>query len=91
MASNEHVLLERLRQELDGPAFIARTVSRHVPVTGDEDDRHVRPLAQLLWSSSPTEPRQCHVEHQQHGTVGRRAGQEFIWPTRTFRAATLRS
>ena len=43
--AQQHVVAERLRQELDGSRLHGLDRHRHVAVTRDEDDRHVRAIA----------------------------------------------
>lgn len=50
--AQEHVVVEWLRQELDGSSLHGLYRHRNVSVTRDEDDRHVHPtlLAKMLFN-----------------------------------------
>ena len=74
----QHIVLERLRQELDRSRLHRLHAHRHVTVAGDEDDRHVGPLGELLLQLETVESWQRHVEHQAARNSGARAGQEFL-------------
>jgi hypothetical protein len=51
---------------------------RHVAVAGDEDDRHVGPLGELLLQLEAVESRQRHVEDEAAGNSGARAGEKGL-------------
>ena len=74
----QHIVLERLRQEFDGSRLHRPHAHRHVAVSGDEDDRHVGPLCELLLQLETAQPGQRHIEHQAGRNRGSRTGEELL-------------
>jgi hypothetical protein len=69
---------KRLREELDGPAFIARTVIGTsawpvMKITGSATPV----FTSSSWKAKPRHALQAHVEHQAAGCIRALAGEEF--------------
>ena len=73
----QHIVVERLGQELDGSSLHRLHAHRHVTMAGDEDDRHIRSLGELLLQLETVEPWKRYVEHQATRNSGANARQEF--------------
>ena len=85
MASNSTSSLNGFVRNSTAPAFIASHAHGHVAMAGDEDDRHVRPVGELLLQLETVEPGQRHVEHQAARNGGARTGEEFLRGRECFR------
>jgi hypothetical protein len=56
-SSSRAFRLEGLGQELDGARFHRSHGHRYIAVTGDEDDRHLAPIGELLLQLDAVQPR----------------------------------
>ncbi len=83
--AQQHVVVERLGQELDGARLHRLHRHRHVAVAGDEDDRHVRPVDDALLQIETVEVGKSDVEHQAARNRRDADGPGIPAPTRTSR------
>ncbi len=77
--AHQCVVAERLRQDLGRPRFHRLDRHRDVAVTGDEDDRHVRPLGgDTFLQIEAVQARKRHVKHQAAWRSDSWTGKEFL-------------
>ena len=74
----QHLIAEWLGQELHCPSLHRLHRGRHVAITGDEDDRHIRPIDDALLEIETIEVGKCHVENQAARTVDARTFEELL-------------
>jgi hypothetical protein len=66
----QHVVLERLRQEVERAGFHRLHGRRDVAIAGDEDHRDVGSAGELRLQPEAAEPRESDIEHEAAGNRG---------------------
>src|SRR2546423_15629874 len=65
----QHLIAERLGQELHRASLHRLHGGRHVAITGDEDDRHVCPIDDALLEIETVEVGKRYIENQAARTL----------------------